>query len=59
MTNPDDLNLVSHDDGCPICGERRVDYLVWLDDEWVRCTSCRIQYDPVTKHTRNDDRHAR
>ena len=61
MTNTDDANLVTPDSACPVCGERDIDRLVWMDDEWVRCTTCRIQYDPLTKHTRKgaaDDDHA-
>jgi hypothetical protein len=27
--------------GCPTCGERRADYLVWqADDEMVECSTC-------------------
>jgi rubredoxin len=43
--NPD---LVPPQDACPVCGERHIDSLVWIDDEWVRCASCGIQYDPQT-----------
>jgi hypothetical protein len=25
---------------CPHCGEDDIDYLVWIDDERVRCDSC-------------------
>ena len=31
---------------CPRCGESRVDFLVWLDDEIVQCTSCGETYEP-------------
>jgi hypothetical protein len=47
MTNPDDANLLSPEDACPNCGERRIDLLVWVDDQWVHCQTCRIQYDPL------------
>lgn len=26
--------------GCAHCGERRIDKLIWVDDEKVRCESC-------------------
>jgi Zn ribbon nucleic-acid-binding protein len=34
--------------GCPRCGERRVDYLMWLeeDSEHVECQSCCYMYEP-------------
>jgi hypothetical protein len=44
----DNPNLVPPQDACPVCGERHIDSLVWIDDEWVRCASCGIQYDPQT-----------
>ncbi len=31
---------------CPRCGEDRVDFLVWLNDEFVRCVSCGWTYRP-------------
>jgi hypothetical protein len=35
--------------GCPQCGERCLDKLVWQDDETVKCTTCGKQYTPPTK----------
>jgi len=36
--------------GCPQCGERCLDKLVWQDDgETVRCTTCGKQYTPPAK----------
>jgi len=36
--------------GCPRCGERCLDKLVWQDDgETVRCTTCGKQYMPPAK----------
>ena len=32
--------------GCPECGERRVDWLIWQDDTVVRCESCGREYIP-------------
>jgi hypothetical protein len=29
---------------CPHCGERRIDYLVLDEDEWVMCESCSTEY---------------
>ncbi|MEX1230841.1 MAG: hypothetical protein WEB58_11420 [Planctomycetaceae bacterium] len=37
---------VPSDAGCPKCGERDVDQLVWLDDESVQCSRCRTTYRP-------------
>lgn len=39
-------NDVSHGDGCPNCGVRDADRLVWLDDETVRCSACGTTYQP-------------
>ena len=30
--------------GCPKCREARMDYLVWIDDDSVRCVSCGAVY---------------
>jgi rubredoxin len=32
--------------GCPKCGERRHDFLVWDEDEGLRCQTCGHVYDP-------------
>ncbi len=42
----DDDDLVLPTLGCPACGERRVDYLAWIDDDVVRCTTCDVEYEP-------------
>lgn len=34
---------------CPECNEWRMDSLVWIDDEEVRCTSCDAIYNPTTR----------
>lgn len=39
--------LVSDSARCPGCGEARVDYLEWIDDQTVRCHSCGRQYQPM------------
>lgn len=31
---------------CPECGENRVDWLEWLDEERVECTVCGTIYQP-------------
>ena len=46
MPNHDEANLVSAEFGCPVCSERDIDRLVWIDDETVRCTMCGIEYQP-------------
>ena len=38
--------VVDDGDECPGCGEFRVDYLVWVDDDTVRCTTCGTEYQP-------------
>lgn len=44
-----DADLVPPEDACPQCGERRVDQLVWIDDDTVRCAGCGKCYDPLAK----------
>ena len=39
---------VSEGNCCPRCSERRIEFLVWIDDDNVRCTSCGTIYDPIT-----------
>jgi len=41
-------NLVEPEDACPLCGERRADCLVWLDDDSgrVRCSIWGTVYTP-------------
>ena len=51
----DEEDLVSWPDRCPYCHERRVDYLIWVDDENVQCGSC----DRLYKLAGNDDRDER
>ena len=31
---------------CPKCGEKRIDYLVWVDDVIVKCSICKKTYEP-------------
>jgi len=40
-----DDDLVSEFDVCPDCGERRVDFLAWIDDTTVRCLVCGYEYE--------------
>jgi predicted RNA-binding Zn-ribbon protein involved in translation (DUF1610 family) len=35
---------------CPGCGEDRLDWLVWQDDEQVRCSTCGTVYEPGEPH---------
>lgn len=39
-----DAERVATAHGCPRCGERRMDRLVWQDDVSVRCASCQRVY---------------
>jgi len=42
-------DAVTVDDGfgCPDCGERRVDWLPWIDDDTIECQTCGAQYQLV------------
>jgi ribosomal protein S27AE len=31
--------------GCPRCGERRMDWLNWVEDEHVQCGACDYTYE--------------
>ena len=53
---PDDSNLVEPQDGCPLCGERRADFLTWDEDGTeVTCTMCGTTYTPKTKQDEDPD----
>jgi hypothetical protein len=39
-------DLVADGLGCPNCGERRTDRLVWDEDEVVHCARCGANYRP-------------
>ncbi len=43
---PNCEELVDESSACPECGERRIDWLVWQDDEQVRCETCGTVYEP-------------
>jgi len=32
---------------CPWCGERRMDELIWFEDDEVECQRCGCRYDPA------------
>jgi len=45
--------LVDERYACPSCGESRMDWLVWIDNDWmcgpdrcVECQTCGQTYDP-------------
>ncbi len=42
-------DMVSPEHACPKCGERRMDYLGWINDESeeVKCVTCGTVYEPV------------
>ena len=40
-----DEPLVHMHQACPLCGERRVEQLVWLDDVLVQCQICFTEYE--------------
>ena len=41
-------DTVPADWGCE-CGERRVDWLIWINDETVQCQTCGAEYQPGDK----------
>ena len=47
LIDDDGNELVTEDSGCP-CGERRMDWLVWIDDDRVKCATCGHSYNPKT-----------
>ncbi|MFN0132726.1 MAG: hypothetical protein ACKVW3_09395 [Phycisphaerales bacterium] len=46
MNTATDDDRVDPCDACPLCSERRVDMLVWIDDDRVECTMCGMVYQP-------------
>jgi hypothetical protein len=42
-----DEDLAPEEYKCPICGERRMDWLVWVDDDMLECANCRVRYRPT------------
>ena len=38
--------LVEASYACPRCGERRADWLVWVNDEQVECVTCKNVFEP-------------
>jgi hypothetical protein len=40
-------NQVEPQDGCPRCGERDADRLVWQNDDEIRCQTCGALYRPL------------
>ncbi len=38
--------LVEASCACPGCGERRIDWLEWINDEQVECATCKNVYEP-------------
>ncbi len=51
-----DDHLVEPEDACPECGERRVDELIWQndEDEQVRCATCGFVYIPPCTQRRKE-----
>ena len=46
------IDLVERSMGCPGCGNREVDKLVFIDDAGnvVECQNCKLRYRPLDKH---------
>ena len=53
MTAKDDG--VAPEDGCPLCGERDPDRLVWIDDDQVECQMCGSVYQPPISKEKPDE----
>jgi uncharacterized Zn finger protein len=45
IANDNSDNLVEPEYGCPKCGERDADRLVWRDEQ-VECRTCGTVYEP-------------
>lgn len=59
MTAEHEQHLVEPEDGCPRCGERHVDNLIWIDDgQRVRCATCLNVYTPPALRRQGGDDHA-
>lgn len=43
----EDVEQVEPGFACPHCGERRMDMLVWIEDDRVECQTCGHHYDPA------------
>ncbi len=39
-----ELEYVDPQYACPTCGERRLDWLVWIEGDTVRCQTCKTEY---------------
>ena len=46
IASPKPNDLVDPENGCPRCGERRSDSLIWQDDETIKCHNCGAVYTP-------------
>jgi predicted RNA-binding Zn-ribbon protein involved in translation (DUF1610 family) len=46
MAEPEESDSEHVDFPCPHCGETRVDYLEWDDDDVVNCLTCGKSYKP-------------
>ncbi len=44
---PDDsYDIVDPENRCPKCDENRIDWLAWVDEDTVECTTCATRYTP-------------
>lgn len=49
------VDPVEAEDGCPSCGQRESDMLVWIDEDRVQCQSCKAIYAPAGPRDDHDD----
>lgn len=47
--DPDLGDVVEARFGCPNCGERHMNRLIWDDDDYVHCSKCGMVYDTAEK----------
>jgi len=45
ITDAEGNELVTENCKCPRCGERRMDWLICGEDDWVVCGSCATTYE--------------
>jgi transcription elongation factor Elf1 len=43
----DEEELVTEIFKCPVCGEHRLDWLKWVNDETLECATCHMRYWPT------------
>ena len=47
ITKDEAYEMVEEHNACPRCGERRMNYLQWTDEDYVVCGACDKAYVPA------------